>query len=111
MSDDLVSLRAELATLQQENEEQARLLGISGSKEARLLAELAECKKDAARYRFLRHNFESGFDRGKRDKTGRYAWWYNNRGELSGEADDIKEVPDLGDLIDDALAKAIGETE
>lgn len=46
--------RAERA--EAENVEQARLLGMSGEREARLLAELAEARKDAPdakRYRFL----------------------------------------------------------
>ena len=43
----LLRLWEELANLRQENEEQARLLGISGSKEARLLAELATLRPAA----------------------------------------------------------------
>ncbi len=59
--DEDVRLRAELAEAHAEAREQARLLGISGSVEARLLArvaelerEVAEVKRDAERYRWLR---------------------------------------------------------
>ena len=59
----LLRLWEELANLRQESEEQARLLGISGSKEARLLAELAQAKRDSERYRWLRD-------------SGTAAYWY-----------------------------------
>lgn len=45
--------QARIAELEREANEQARLLGISGSTEARLLARVGELERDAARYRWL----------------------------------------------------------
>ena len=62
-----------------------------------LRTRLEAAEKDAARYRFLCHNFESGFD------CDNYAWWYNNRGELTGECETIFDVPNLDESIDAQL--------
>lgn len=44
-------LESLLAKSHSENEEQARLLGMSGSREAKLLAEIDTLKKEIAKYR------------------------------------------------------------
>jgi len=56
--------------------------------------------RDAARYRWLRCNWSCNYDR----KDKQYSFFYDNRGELSGEAKSYNDIPDLESIIDAAIA-------
>lgn len=99
-------LRAELAEANAELSEQARLLGISGSVEARLLArvaelerEVAEAKRDADRYRWLRAQ--------QWDTSPLAVVVDPKRAVKLGH--DLPSLDRLDAAIDDAMRKEVGE--
>jgi hypothetical protein len=59
----------------------------------------ADLLADSERLNFLLANFESGWSP---EDNGWYSWSYNNRGELSGEAE---SPPDIITCIDAAIAR------
>ena len=71
---EIKALKEQLAAMTQENEEQARLLGISGSKEARLIAELVAMTQERDGWISSAKEFSNGMEyyRGQLDACARH---------------------------------------
>lgn len=59
-----------------------------------------DADRKAARWDFLRGNWSCNYDR--QDKT--YSFFYDNRGELCGDAKSYNDIPDLESIIDRQIA-------
>ena len=105
-------LERELVEANTELLEQARLLGISGSREAKLLAELVEldhCRQEAERAEMLAKEVEA-----LKVDAERYRWLRSSKKAfpsvyLYEGADDTGWFPAWGGEIDDAIDAARGE--